>query len=637
MKKRLIFVSSLVVLMGLVSCQGDTGETSSSVNDSLVSSSIPNSSSNPSGVMSQLPVQEIKEYLKANSDLPSYEATEYDVLFAVKNNIKYVKVESPKSETASEAAYRSILEAAGYVYSDDSGTPYYLDQIGGDYAVELKEIEAKFTVTVYNLEQYTNGGSSVEGTSNVFPQEELKAYLSTSANLPEYVSDMYGYEGSYDNSLGDPIPVFSIYSNKTESVSASAYNEIMTRANYKVDYDKTQDAYTAVSEKDNYCVIFYDSPTAYGQEILVSLVYNLEQLSAALQGGGSSVNTSTTFPQDFVKETLGTKSNVPEYVANEYQYASTVSGGLTVAMIASLKSETACVDAYKPILEAAQYTVNYNAEMDTYIGVNSEYVIFFYETAQTNGTIGFFLEIVSYSDFMNQGSTSGTSDTFPSAVAQQALGVDEAIIAFEAPSYNYEHVTDPTNECFYIESLKSETACNTAYKKVLEDAGYTVTEKTDTDGTIIFHATKDGSNLEYFFYEVKDANNTEYFCVQIYARDKAYTSTIFPQSEIQNYFPCSETFPEFSASKYTYMLTVDDQGYKMVAVAAEVSTDACNTAYKKVLEDLGFVVKEKTDANNSTFYVAESENSRYQIIFFENQVEGKNYFFVQGYCLAINI
>ncbi len=629
MKKRLIFVSSLVVLMGLVSCQGDTGETSSSVNDSLVSSSIPNSSSNPSGVMSQLPVQEIKEYLKANSDLPSYEATEYDVLFAVKNNIKYVKVESPKSETASEAAYRSILEAAGYVYSDDLGTPYYLDQISGDYAVELKEIDSKFTVTVYNLDQYINGGSSVEGTSNVFPQEELKAYLSTSANLPEYVSDMYGYEGSYDNSLGDPIPVFSIYSNKTESVSASAYNEIMKRANYVVEYDNTEQIYSAVSEKDNYFVLFYDSPTAYGQEILVSLVYNLELLSAALQGGGSSVNTSTTFPQDFVKETLGTKSNVPEYVANEYQYASTVSGGLTVAMIASLKSETACVDAYKPILEAAQYTVNYNAEMDTYIGVNSEYVIFFYETAQTNGTIGFFLEIVSYSDFMNQGSTSGTSDTFPSAVAQQALGTDEAIVAFEAPSYNYEHVTDPANECFYIESVKSETACNTAYKKVLEDAGYTVEESADQDGAL-FHATKDGSNLEYFFYEVKDANNTEYFCVQIYVRDKAYTSTIFPQSEIQNYFPCSEAFPEFAAANYTYMLTVDSQGYKMVVVAAAVSTDACNTAYQTLLEGLGFTVKAQTDANNAVFYVAESTTSRYQIVFFEEQ----GYFFVQGYCLA---
>ena len=469
-------------------------------------------------VCKEFPADKISAFLYNYAEVPAYVADtyyyeEYDLYGIIYLSMVYSEI----SETACNTAYYAILEAAGYeitFYPDEEYGDYYVAINATDcYQITFYEEEGVFYLEIYYYEDTSSRYDEDYISTTEFPQDLIKEYFGSTSDVVAFEAEEYFYIRSYDM-YGDDI--FYIYAEISETACLDYYMEAVIAAGYEVtDYDGIYGAY---SSETGYEILFTEDESYGTFDIQIYYVGS----GGGSQGGSGEESRyddtfvqTDSFPQELIKEYFGSTSDVIPFEAEEYYYwRTTDSYGTDIFYIYAEISETACLDYYMPLLEAAGYDI-----IDYGDGLYNAY------SAETGYEI-LFLEDPSYGTFDIQiyyvgASTGGEdveskydsdyvySETFPHDVMQEFFGSSTELIMPESSAYAYARTQDRDGyDTFLIYMDMSEEACSASYMAMLEEAGYIVVDYGD-----FFYAYNDATGYELMFY---DNDSYQTFDMQVY-------------------------------------------------------------------------------------------------------------------------
>lgn len=98
----------------------------------------------------------------------------------------------------------------------------------------------------------------------------------------------------------------------------------------------------------------------------------------------------------------------------------------------------------------------------------------------------------------------------------------------------------------------------------------------------------------------------------------------FPLTQINSYMGLEDTIPEFTASSYNVIYSLDSDNYPMVEIYCTLSSEACASAYKTILEAISIEVYDDYFSSYG-FYIAFSQNELYQLQFGDDEVSNEFY------------
>ncbi len=482
--------------------------------------------------------------------------------------------------------------------------------------------------------EVVSASSSEEVNSN-FPFDEIKTFFNTDIVPPSFEGEEISIEKSEVNNA----QYVTVYTVKNDKASNDYFNTYLKTLGYNDPIYVNNEVEGEYYYVDSTSTLPYQ--VVYYEETIDDVTYFIVQYSFG-DSYSDDYTITTSFPDAEIKAYLGLTESIVSFVSSEYYYAETEDDGY-LCFFMYITDGSMNADSYYTLLSNASYIIEQYTTTDGleyYDAYNQDtgYEVLFYDLSDDNS---FNLQIYSlYEDSIGGDEEIEYTEytSFPGSNIKTFLNGTNELPSYESDKYYYyEDNLLGLLKYVFVYSTISTTACNDAYKIILENASYVVEYDEEEEA---YYAYNETSGYSLYFYE-EEGN----FCLTIYEYfdysddgddygdyDEYTSTTTFPDAEIKTYLGTTNSVISFEASEYYYAETEDYYGYTcffLYILDGSMNADS----YYKLLNNASYTIEPiyYEDSTELSHYDAYNEEAGYEILFWDESEDDS--FNIQIYAL----